>query len=305
MAETYIYSEKEEKYREIIVLVQSRGVKATLLALGEELTDAQRNSGADKLVWLKNDNDRPEDYALSIAELLKSGEAQAFLTDTSTRCRELAAHVAGLLDAPMLSDVLSLDLSAEGLQAERIIYGGLMNRKTSIEGFAVATVTTGQSDLKSANVAVASIVEQIVDVTDSRITVQRKEKIEKTGVDLDAAKAIICAGLGIKEKDDLLKLEELAQSSNGAVACTRGVAEDRVWLPADTYIGISGRVLNPDLYLGIAVSGQVQHVYGIRGAKTIAAINTDENAPIARVSDYILIADYREALPLLKAALDS
>ncbi len=100
------------------------------------------------------------------------------------------------------------------------------------------------------------------------------------GVDITAASKLVSVGRGFAQKEDLHLAEELASDRGAEIACTRGVAEDYHWLPIERYIGISGQKVKPELYLAAGISGQVQHVVGIRESKFIVAVNSDERAPI-------------------------
>jgi electron transfer flavoprotein alpha subunit len=110
-------------------------------------------------------------------------------------------------------------------------------------------------------------------------------------------------GRGLDKKEDLKLAEDLAGVLGGAVGCTRSIAEDYGWMPEATYIGLSGRTIRPKLYISLGVSGQVQHVAGIRDSKIIVGIDTNENAPIFAAADYGIVGDLHEAAPLLTAAL--
>ena len=274
-----------------------------LILACEEIPEHIKSCGASSIKQIKGDKVLPETCAAQIARLIKQEQAKIFLVESSVRGRDIAAQVAGILDAPMLSEVSSLEITNEGVVGTHIIYGGLMLRKAAITGFGVVTVQAGFCEEEAATGAASSAIELVEAEPDTRVTLKERQVIEKSGTDLSAAPAIICVGLGVEKQEDLELAEKLAALCGGAVGCTRGVAEDRHWMSAEFYIGISGKILNPNLYLGIAVSGQVQHTYGIRGAKIITAINVDENSPMVKSSDYAIIGDYKEILPVLCEAL--
>jgi electron transfer flavoprotein alpha subunit len=140
-------------------------------------------------------------------------------------------------------------------------------------------------------------------VAETRMTISDVCPIESEGADISAAQRLVTVGRGFREKSDLALAEDLAKALGAEIACTRGVAEDYHWLPIERYIGISGRKVKPELYLGAGVSGQVQHVVGMRDSKVIAAVNNDEKAPIFEAADYGIVGDIYEVLPLLTAAL--
>jgi electron transfer flavoprotein alpha subunit len=121
--------------------------------------------------------------------------------------------------------------------------------------------------------------------------------------ELAAAERVVCAGMGLKQKEDLGIMEKLAQALGAALGCSRPVAEERRWLPMGRFVGISGQKFSGQLYLGAGVSGQVQHLAGIQNAKIITAINQDEKAPIFELADYGIVGDMYEIIPLLLKAL--
>jgi len=130
---------------------------------------------------------------------------------------------------------------------------------------------------------------------------------QKGSVDITEAKIIVSVGRGFAKKEDIDLARQLAQVLGGEVGCSRPIAEELQWLPEEVYMGISGKKVKPDLYLGIGVSGQVQHITGIRDSKVIFAINRDENAPIFDAADYGIVGDLYSVVPMLidelKAAL--
>ena len=303
MAEIYFYAESEKQSRNLTACIQDSGNIACALCLGSNIAPSTKNCGADKIVCLEGEDASPERYAKALAVYLTERNAAALLAESTVRGREIAALVAGFMDAPMLSDISRCEIRADEFFCEHIIYGGMMLRTSTVKGFVIATVQSGFHERDAAEKEVAVIERIVAEDVDTRVQVLSREDVIKTGVDLAAAPVTVCAGLGIQEMGDLSLLEELASICGGAICCTRGVSEDRGWLSTEQYIGISGKILSPELYLGVALSGQIQHTYGIRGAKTVAAINIDGNAPIVRASDYALIGDYREVVPAFVAAL--
>jgi len=146
-------------------------------------------------------------------------------------------------------------------------------------------------------------VETLMVGTDDRIIVLETAPAARTEVDLDAAPVVVGVGLGFNSGEDLKLAKELADALQGAIACTRPVAEDKGWLPVENYIGISGVKIKADLYIAVGISGQVQHLVGIREAKRIVAINKSKDAPIFKAADYGIVGDLYEVLPLLTEAI--
>jgi len=122
-------------------------------------------------------------------------------------------------------------------------------------------------------------------------------------VDLNSAHRVIGVGRGLKAREDLAIMEELAQALEAEVACSRPVAEGLNWMGKDRYIGSSGAHIAPQLYLAVGISGQLQHMVGVTGAETIVAINTDPNAAIFKGADHGLVGDLYQLVPAITAAL--
>lgn len=121
---------------------------------------------------------------------------------------------------------------------------------------------------------------------------------EEEGAQLEDAKIIVCAGGGIGGTDGLSQVKDLADKLNGLVGATK-VPCDEGWVPKKTYIGQTGKVVNPDLYIAVGVSGATQHITGVLGSKCIVAINRDAEAPIFKYSDYGIVGDFQTVLPVL------
>jgi electron transfer flavoprotein alpha subunit len=131
------------------------------------------------------------------------------------------------------------------------------------------------------------------------VTVVKRTAKVREAVDVTEAKIIVCVGRGVEKQEDVKLARDLAEVLEGVVGCSRPIAEELRWLPEDVYLGISGKKVKPDLYIGVGVSGQIQHVTGIRDSKVIFAINRDENAPIFEASDYGIVGDLYQVVPLL------
>ena len=125
----------------------------------------------------------------------------------------------------------------------------------------------------------------------------------KQAVDLTQAPILVAIGRGIKAPENIPMAEKLAQLMGGELAASRPIC-DEGWLPMDRQIGSSGQTVSPKLYLALGISGAIQHVVGMKGSRTIVAINKDENAPIFEVADYGIVGDLFEIVPALTEALE-
>lgn len=299
MSGIYVYSDNPEIAAQICGFAQQAGKQATILAAKDQ-ADALKDAGADRIAVADVDARALPFCGKGVAEYLKAEGAEAFLAGSTARGRELAASVAGYLDAPMVSDVQKVEATDDGLRTSKIVYGGKVNEVEAIHGFGVVTVAPMVFEPGAAKDA--QVVEVHLDAP-SGIAVQGTSEIVREGVDLSKADKVVCAGLGIDKEEDLSMLRELAGEIGAEIGCTRSVAEARKWLPESVYIGMTGVVIKPSLYIGVGVSGQMQHIYGVKDAKVIVGIDKNENAPIFGLCDYGIVGDLYEAVPALIEAL--
>jgi electron transfer flavoprotein alpha subunit len=179
-----------------------------------------------------------------------------------------------------------------------MMYGGAVIQGESLAAPAVITISAGKyqsvkDDGRSGEISA------VPSETDQRVRQTNVETIAKQGTDITKAAKIVCVGMGFDKKEDLHIAEDLAHALGAEIASTRAIAEDRKWLASETYIGLSGAVIRPDLYIGLGVSGQIQHTYGIREAKVIVGINNNPKATIFQVADYGIVGDLYEIAPVL------
>lgn len=299
MTGIYVYSDDVALAAELIGFAKTCGLGGNALVLDSDAAEALEGAGAETVYVLQGANPLPESYAKPIAEFLRQQSADLFVVGATARGRDLAARVAGYLDCGLVGDVSTATFADGRLTTERLIYGGAVVQREELEGFAVVTVPPGLfAPVQGASEIVTVIVEP-----DDRVRRVGTTPIITQSANVADAERVVSVGLGLEKKEDLQMVRDLADALNAGVGCSRGVAEEREWLPQDQYIGISGLSVKPQLYLALGISGQVQHVVGIRETKVIVAVNKDETAPIFRVCDYGIVGDLYEIVPLLTQAL--
>jgi electron transfer flavoprotein alpha subunit len=288
----YIYSDRKNLAAELVGFAKEQGKESVLFAMGNEV-DYYQDCGADKI--LEIGTAPAENYARAIADYLKKQDMQIFLTSATVRGRDIAARVAGYMKVPLCADVNTIREDGNSYIIERMMYGGAVNSMQKLPAGGVATVSPGCFKAASGK----STVEVLVLQEDCRVELLSCEPVARTGEDLSSAARVVSIGQGLKQKDDLTLIYKLAQSMGAALACSRGVAEERHWLPVDKYVGISGNIISPEVYIACGISGQVQHIYGVRDAKIIVGINNNEKAPIFAAADYGIVGDLYQVIPAL------
>lgn len=303
----FIFSENNELSLQMATLgaalAAEMGNQVQALTLKHEYANQLIAAGANRVFVLQNADYRPENYAKAIADLLREEQADLLLVGASARGRELAAKVAAYLKAALLNEVSDIGFADGTLAVTRLMYGGAVLSTEEIIGTGVITVAFGQYPPADADVSRSGDIIVLNVKVESEIIVEAIEPVAHQGRDITGARKVIGIGRGIESQEDLALISELAEAAGAEIGCTRSIAEDYRWLPVESYIGISGAKISPDLYIALGISGQVQHVIGIRDAKVIVAVDINEKAPIFKAADYGIVGDLYEIVPLLTQAL--
>jgi len=284
-----------------------------VVCLGTAQGAVLAGSGATSVIALVADEPRPEAYAGALARVVGQRRGDLLLIGGTTSGQEIAARVATILGCGLVSEATALGSRVGGeWWSERIMYAGAAVQAEAWTGPAVVTIAPGQAagsralaltEQAARSGPPAPTVEPISVEVDTRVRRVTRTVRDHAEVDLAGAARVVCVGMGLAVRADLALAGDLASALGAEMACTRPVAEDREWLPAERYIGISGVRVSPDLYVGVGVSGQVQHTIGIRDAKVVVGINTDPAATLFGVCDYAVVGDLHEIVPLLAAAV--
>ncbi len=300
MSEIWVISEQTATVLELIAHAKGLARGEKIVAWTFSAAGAQQAAchGAD-LVMHMNSEHRPEAWVDTIIERAQQTGPNAILWGTSKRAKEMAARVAAALDTGLITECIKVQREQQ-FTTERYVYGGLCvaNESTSNLPF-MATMAAKLIEALPEGPAVD--VEVLSGADEASKVVELRANLGTSN--LGDANVVVCVGRGVAKEEDIELARRLAKVLGGEVGCTRPVAEDLHWMPEENYIGISGQVIKPTVYIGLGVSGQIQHVAGIRDAKTIIAIDRNENAPILEAADYGLVGDLYEILPALLNAL--
>jgi electron transfer flavoprotein alpha subunit len=281
---------------------------AALLYQDREHVEDYINHGADEVMLLPplSSEHPPESYIPVIIEEARKGEPDLILLPATPRGKNMAALLAARLNVGLVSSctVIDFDKGSKTLVMERLAYGGAAVQKVICSTRpAMATIPPRTYDTAMPETGRQGHVRELPSPSPSAIKIIERKVKEREVKDISEARVVVCVGRGIEKEEDLAIARQLADVLGGAIGCTRPIAEEFHWLPEELCIGLSGVQVKPDLYLGVGVSGQVQHVTGIRNAKVVAAVNKDENAPIFKAADFGIIGDLYDVVPKLISEL--
>ncbi|QKR00264.1 electron transfer flavoprotein subunit alpha/FixB family protein [Metallosphaera tengchongensis] len=229
--------------------------------------------------------DLHDGWEVPLADFASTLTPDVVVTGGTRRDKTFAFSLAGKLRSSVASDVTELSLGDSFLLAKRVVYSGMGIATLKLKLPAVVTVQKNvmEPDIRKGEVKKVQLPESNVKVL-SRTPAQQS-------VSLDKAKIIVSVGRGMGSKENVKYAEDLAKVLNGAVGGSRPVTAEMGWLPEDRQIGLSGNKVRPQLYIALGISGQPQHIAGIRDSRVIVAVNKDKNAPITENADYTVVGD--------------
>jgi electron transfer flavoprotein alpha subunit len=264
--------------------------------------------GADVVLVLEHpalQHYNAEALAATAADRIRAGGYRAAVFAASAQGRDLAPRVAAKLRIGIASDVIAFEVQGDALVVRHPINTGKV--------IATLSVTTSPALLSLRPGAVtpaaspkAGRIETVAPAMDpaaARVVVTEMREGNTGKLDLGEAPIIVSGGRGLKAPENFKLVEELAAAfGNAAVGATRAVT-DEGWRPHADQIGQTGRVVSPQLYVAVGISGAIQHLAGMRTSKTIVAINKDKEAPIFKIADYAIVGDLFEIVPALTQAV--
>ncbi|GGK59917.1 electron transfer flavoprotein subunit alpha/FixB family protein [Amphritea balenae] len=279
---------------EIHVLVAGSGCQAAADA-------AASVAGVDKVLLADNaayEHQLAENLSQLVAELGR--DYSHVVAPATTTGKNVMPRVAALLDVAQVSDIIRVD--SEDTFARPIYAGNAIATVKSLDAIKVITVR-GTAFEAAATEGGSAAVEAVAAAHDAGISSFVGEEVAKSDrPELTAASVIISGGRGMGNGENFALLESVADKLGAAVGASRA-AVDAGFVPNDMQVGQTGKIVAPDLYIAVGISGAIQHLAGMKDSKVIVAINKDEEAPIFSVADYGLVADLFEAVPELDGKL--
>jgi len=279
---------------EITVLVAGQGCAAAAAA-ASKITGVAKVLVADNAAYA---HQLAENIGLLVAELGKG--YQYVLAAATSNGKNFMPRVAALLDVGQISEIIEV-VSADTFK--RPIYAGnIIATVQSSDTIKVITVRTTGFDPVAAEGGSAAV-EAVAVAKDAGVSSFVKEELAKSDrPELTAANIVVSGGRGMQNGDNFKLLYTLADKLGAAVGASRA-AVDAGFVPNDMQVGQTGKIVAPDLYIAVGISGAIQHLAGMKDSKTIVAINKDPDAPIFQVADYGLVADLFEAVPELEKSI--
>jgi electron transfer flavoprotein alpha subunit len=252
----------------------------------------------------KADPYTPDAFAFALKHVISSKQPKLVLMPHTYQVRDFVPKLATAMNRTVISDCVGFKYENGKLAFTRQMFQGKLAADVSFASDApwFATFQNGsfRGDKAEAGGSAASIETINVDIPESVIRNKPQEvfKEAKQAVDLTQAEIIVSVGRGIKEQKNIEIAQQLADALGGDLAASRPIC-DSGWLPMDRQIGSSGQTVAPKLYLALGISGAIQHIVGMKGARTIIAVNKDSEAPIFEIADYAIVGNLFEIVPPL------
>src|SRR5215472_13820776 len=246
----------------------------------------------------------PDAFVAACKQLIAAKQPKLVLLPHTYQVRDFVPKLATALGRSAISDVIGFKKEGEKLLFTRQMFQGKFVADVSFAGDAPWFVTfqngAFRGDQVAAGAAAAPVETVSVEVADSVVRNRPQEvfKEAKQAVDLTQAEIIVAVGRGIKEQKNIEIAKQLADAMGGELAASRPIC-DSGWLPMDRQIGSSGQTVAPKLYLALGISGAIQHIVGMKGARTIVAVNKDSEAPIFEIADYAVVGNLFDVVPPL------
>jgi electron transfer flavoprotein alpha subunit len=246
----------------------------------------------------------PDAFAAALKQFIASNQPRLVLMPHTYQVRDFVPKLATAMERTAISDCVGYKKDGDKLHFTRQMFQGKLAADVTFACEAPWFVTfqngAFRGDKVEAGTAAAPIETVNVEIADGVIRNRPQEvfKEAKQAVDLTQAEIIVSVGRGIKEQKNIELAKQLAEALGGELAASRPIC-DSGWLPMDRQIGSSGQTVAPKLYLALGISGAIQHIVGMKGARTIVAINKDAEAPIFEIADYAVVGNLFDIVPPL------
>jgi electron transfer flavoprotein alpha subunit len=243
----------------------------------------------------------PEGYTAALEQLIQARQPRVVVLPHTYQVRDFAPKLATRFAKALVSDVVDLKTEGGEVTFVRQLFQGKLNADVKAPAepqfMSVQAGAFRAAEAEGESRPVETFAVQL-EASQIRSKPEQPFRESQRSVDLSAAEIIVSVGRGIKEKDNLPVVEALAEVLGAELAASRPIC-DNGWLPMQRQVGSSGQTVSPKVYFAVGISGAIQHLVGMKGSKTVVAINKDENAPIFETADYGVVGDLFEVVPAL------
>ncbi|MBU9710949.1 electron transfer flavoprotein subunit alpha/FixB family protein [Evansella tamaricis] len=284
----------------------SNGGEVVGVVIGNHVGDLSKQLiyfGADRVLLVESDKLEkytPSGFAQAVQTVVEQEDPDGILIGHTAIGRDLAPKLAARMNSGLVSDAIAFEVVGDEVLFTRPIYSGKAFEKVVVkDGIVFATIRPNniasleKDETRSGNVQTVD-----VEIKDLQTVIKEVVKNTTSGVDLSEASVIVAGGRGLKNGDNFKLLEDLATVLGGAVGASRGAC-DADYCDYALQIGQTGKVVTPDLYIAVGISGAIQHVAGMSNSKVIVAINKDPEAEIFQIADYGIVGDLFDVVPKL------
>lgn len=285
---------------------------AAALVLGEGIDQlAQETASKDLQEVLKVNHIQlksysAEGYAYAVSQIIKAEQPRYVISGHTYQARDFLPKVSTILAKPLIADNIGYHIENSEPVFTRQVFQGKMSADTTPTSTAPWLVTFQSAAFQDDMVESGSAKIRTIDISfdESIIKTKYEEPVQEVRgeVDLSTAELIVAIGRGIGKEENLSKVRELANALGAQIGSSRPVV-DAGWLPPYHQIGSSGQTVTPQLYLALGISGAIQHVVGMKGARNVVVINKDPDAPMFELADYGIVGDIIEIIPKLTKAI--
>jgi electron transfer flavoprotein alpha subunit len=250
----------------------------------------------------------PDAWTMALQNVVESVSPQLVLLPHTYQTRDFAPMLAARLRKPLITDVTGISGTGTSATFTRPMFQGKLAASVKPVGdapwFVTLQIGAFRADaVQKSGTAPVTKIDVAIDASRIRQTPDAPFQEAKAAVDLSQAERIVAVGRGIKSQENLPIAEKLAKALGAEVAASRPIC-DNGWLPMERQIGSSGQTVAPKLYVALGISGAIQHLVGMKGSRTIVAINKDADAPIFEVADYGIVGDLFEIAPAIVSEIE-
>ncbi|MGC8645320.1 MAG: electron transfer flavoprotein subunit alpha/FixB family protein [Thermoplasmata archaeon] len=282
-----VFSDNVDVSKQLLSFLNGKG-ETRLLSSRED--NSLKGYGASEIVFLRGSL-----TADSISEfILKefNGGFDYVLIASTSLGRDIAGHLSSKMNVATAHEVFSVVFKDGGIVTKRFGLGG----KVVIEEESAAKIVTVLPGIHEDNPSGTNSPSRTVEIPEGKVKIIAVEQKKAKEVDLEKASIIVSVGRGLGKKEGLQQVEPFAKKIGAEIAGSRPVCLDYHWLSEDRQVGYSGRKVRPRIYIALGISGQIQHIAGMRDSKIVISINKDKNAPIFQESDYGIVGDLFAAI---------